>query len=290
MSQIISTNHPHPKVMSQPTISDLFPKITPVPTVSPVPIIQPHPFSTQKLHVANVSTKKPLSKSPVPTVPSPNYPSKSKHKQMLPLDFYQMNTHNTYYQCALYKEKLMARLNITIPDTLYERLEQARDRLNISKTCANALEKELTMLGGRRPITDPRIAQLLQRLQGTRERWYQRGHEDATQWAVETATRGELSRIATEMADWDGTRLFSEFRDEQRRFPKLSPPMFPSSFHFAEHFDAWVADDMKSGDVLMGEEAERINQARTDVDEASYLEGWRDSIKEIWQTISPALQ
>jgi len=184
----------------------------------------------------------------------------------------------------------VARLNITIPDPLYERLEQARDRLNISKTCANALEKELTMLEGRRPITDPKIAQLLQRLQGTRERWYQRGHEDATQWAVETATRGDLSTIATKMADWDGTRLFREFHDELRREPKLGPPIFPSSFHFADRFDAWVADDLQASDVLMGEEAERLNRARAEVDEAAYLEGWRDSIKEIWQTISPALQ
>jgi hypothetical protein len=184
----------------------------------------------------------------------------------------------------------MARLNITIPDTLYERLEQARDRLNISKTCATALEKELTMLEGRRPITDPRIAQLLQRLQGDRERWYQRGYEDATQWAVETATRGELSSIATEMANWDGSRLVQEFHDEQRRKPRLSPLIFPSSFHFTDRLDAWVAKDVQASDVLMCEEANRLNKARAEVDEAAYLVGWRDSIKEIWQTISPALQ
>ena len=184
----------------------------------------------------------------------------------------------------------MARLNITIPDLLYERLEQIRDRLNISKICANALEKELTMLEGRRPITDPRIAHLLQRLQGTRERWYQRGYEDGTQWAVETATRGELSSIATEMADWDGPRLVREFHDMQRRETILRTLLFPSSFHIADHLDAWVANDVKVNDVVIDEEAERLNQARSEVDEAAYLVGWRDSIKEIWQTISPALQ
>jgi hypothetical protein len=184
----------------------------------------------------------------------------------------------------------MARLNLTIPDSLYERLERVRDRVNISKICATALEKELTMLEGRRPITDPKIAQLLQRLQGAHERWYQRGYEDATQWAVETATRGELSSIATEMADWDGPRLVHEFHDMQRRETILRTLLFPSSFHIAEHLDAWVADDVKAGDVLMGEEAERLNQARAEVDETGYLEGWRDSIKDIWQTISLALQ
>ena len=146
------------------------------------------------------------------------------------------------------------------------------------------------MLEGRRPITDPRIAQLLQRLQSTRERWYQRGQEDGTLWAVETATRGELSRIATKMMDWDGLRLVNELHDEQRREPILSPLLFPSSFHVADRLDSWVANDLKAGDVLMGEEAERLHQARAQVDEAGYLEGWRDAITEIWQTISPTLQ
>ena len=72
----------------------------------------------------------------------------------------------------------MARLNITLPDVLYARLEQLRDRINLSKVCATALEKEVMMLEGQPNITDPRIAQLLQRLQSTRERWHQRGYED----------------------------------------------------------------------------------------------------------------
>src|SRR5689334_19722493 len=184
----------------------------------------------------------------------------------------------------------MARLNITIPDPLYERLEQVRDRLNISKICANALEKELTMLEGRRPITDPRIAQLLQRLQGVHERWYQRGYEDATRWAVETATRGELSSVATEMADWDEARLVEEFHDEQRRELVLRRLLIPGSFNIADRLNAWVTGDVRAENVVVGEEAEQLTKARAEVDEAAYLVGWRDSIKDIWQTISPALQ
>src|SRR5690349_16319221 len=101
----------------------------------------------------------------------------------------------------------MARLNITIPDALYERLEELRDRINLSKVCANALEKEVAMLERQPNITDPRIAQLLKRLQGTKERWYQRGREDGIQWAVETATRDELHLVATMLAEHDGTHL-----------------------------------------------------------------------------------
>src|SRR5579864_4003527 len=118
-------------------------------------------------------------------------------------------------RCALYVLiegiVLMARLNITLPDVLYARLEQLRDRINLSKVCATALEKEVTMLEGQPPITDPRIAQLLQRLQSTRERWYQRGYEDGIQWAVDLATRDELQSVATHLGEMDGQKLASLF-------------------------------------------------------------------------------
>ena len=95
----------------------------------------------------------------------------------------------------------MARLNITLPEALYARLEQLRDRINLSKVCATALEKEVIMLEGQPTITDPRIARLIQRLQSTRERWHQRGYEDGVQWAVDLATRDELQSVATHLAD-----------------------------------------------------------------------------------------
>lgn len=120
----------------------------------------------------------------------------------------------------------MARLNITIPDALYARLEQLRDRINLSKTCATALEKEVTMLEGQPPITDPRIARLLQRLQGTRERWYQRGYEDGIQWAVDLATRDELQSVATYLADLDGRQLAEFFH--LRGATRPAPPALPS--------------------------------------------------------------
>lgn len=37
----------------------------------------------------------------------------------------------------------MARLNLTVPDDLFERLEKHRDRLNMSRICAEALEKKV---------------------------------------------------------------------------------------------------------------------------------------------------
>src|SRR5258708_39803561 len=136
-------------------------------------------------------------------------------------------------ECALYVLiegiVLMARLNITLPDVLYARLEQLRDRINLSKVCATALEKEVTMLEGQPPITDPRIAQLLQRLQSTRERWYQRGHEDGIQWAVDLATRDELQSVATHLAEQDGRQLaeFFQMRDKLTVTTHFAPPPSP---------------------------------------------------------------
>jgi hypothetical protein len=216
----------------------------------------------------------------------------------------------------------MARLNITVPDALYARLEQLRDRINLSKVCATALEKEVTMLEGQPNITDPRIARLVQRLQSMRERWYQRGYDDGIQWAVELATREELQSVATHLAAQDGQQLAVLFLNRhfhqqditlpvppQPPAPPPHPPMlhavplpamppasqimfyhqagvpfpgFPESFHPAERLQYWENQDRE----MSGQQGEAL---RIEVDEAAYLEGWRDAIKGIWQTISPAL-
>jgi hypothetical protein len=231
----------------------------------------------------------------------------------------------------------MARLNITLPDMLYARLEQLRDRINLSKVCALALEKEVMMLEGQPNITDPRIARLLQRLQSTRERWHQRGSEDGLQWAVELATRDELQSVATHLAEQNGQQLAMLFqmqgslhfttshspspgphmhppippvqaasgvviRPPMPPDPRMSPmppasefgfhhhhagipfPGFPQSFHPAERIRHWEDQDREmSGQAPQGE------AARIEVDETAYMEGWRDAVKGIWQTIAPAL-
>lgn len=248
----------------------------------------------------------------------------------------------------------MARLNITLPDTLYARLEQLRDRINLSKVCATALEKEVKMLEGQPPISDPRIAQLLQRLQSTRERWHQRGYDDGITWAVELATRDELWSVATHLADVNGQQLAKLFygpgnfavkgqfgppskqvihKLQQAKLhmqgehgfhvrhvepdtaeagavfsapaPPISPmsampltaenvvyhraggvpfPGFPESFHPDQRLQYWQEQDReKSGPAQEGE------ATRVDIDEGAYLEGWRDAVKGIWQTIAPAL-
>jgi ribosome modulation factor len=234
----------------------------------------------------------------------------------------------------------MARLNITLPDVLYARLEQLRDRVNLSKVCATALEKEVTMLEGQPPITDPRIAQLLQRLQSTRERWHQRGYEDGIQWAVDLATRDELQSVATHLAEQDGRQLAEYFQMRGNftvatsfapppppphllhqhpptergqvgfgtaHHPPVPPipgisampsgsknvfshhvgipfPGFPETFRPAERLQHWQHQDRESQGAAPQGEGSRI-----EIDESAYLEGWRDAVKGIWQTIAPAL-
>lgn len=191
------------------------------------------------------------------------------------------------------------------------------------------------MLEGRPFITDPRIARLLQRLQGTRERWYQRGYEDGIQWAVDLATRDELQSVAIYLADLDGRQLAEFFhlrgrtrRDADLASPALPPPVLrgqvpiqfsdqlrvppmppgaqgvvphqqhpalqlpaipissglPTSFHPSERLQHWQDQDREGGAQGPQDEA-----ARVEVDEGAYLEGWRDAVTGIWQTISPAL-
>ncbi len=57
--------------------------------------------------------------------------------------------------------------------------------------------------------------------------------------------------------------------------------IFPASFNLVERLQYWEKQELQ-------EQGEGPT-TRVEVDEASYLEGWRDSVKEIWQAISPAL-
>ena len=61
-------------------------------------------------------------------------------------------------------------------------------------------------------------------------------------------------------------------------------PGFPESFRPDERLQYWQNQDREmSGQAELGE------QARVEVDVTAYMEGWRDAVKSIWQTVSPAL-
>lgn len=195
----------------------------------------------------------------------------------------------------------MARMNISIPDPLYERLDRLRDRVNASKVCASALEKELDMIEGRPALADPDVERLLSRLQGTRERWYGRGREDGKRWAVETATREQLWHAVDELEGESGEELAGALRRHRREIQRIF-----GSYDFVEALEKWSRVDLgeqaerdESWTAAPGEDDEREDEdedkrpARAihpEVDLASYMEGWRDVLQEIWKAVAPRLR
>ena len=199
----------------------------------------------------------------------------------------------------------MARMNISVPDPLYERLDRLRDRVNASKVCASALEKELDMIEGRTAPADPDIEKLVQRFLSSRERWYERGREDGKRWAVSEATREQLYQAADELEGEDGAELAHAVRRRQNHLRKIFGGY---DFHaavdrwMAEAVDRWQAADAGvrpaggDEDDDEDEDAERDERGRPvpgfspEVDLASYMEGWRDVVQEIWKAVKARLK
>jgi hypothetical protein len=174
----------------------------------------------------------------------------------------------------------VARLNLTIPDDLYERLERWRERVNVSKVCARALEKELAMLEASPSGTiDPKVQRLLQRLLGRRQQWYQRGREDGETWALEVATAGELREVAEE---WD--------MNDEGSFEDVE---FPESFKLDEALERWLTADVEEASGALprrGRNSEAIEKARASVDEWAYASGWQQAIHDLWEQAAPKLR
>jgi hypothetical protein len=181
---------------------------------------------------------------------------------------------------------LMARLNISIPDELGERLHRQRDRINASKVCAIALERELDTMEGRTAVADPELEQLRRRLQTSRERWYQRGREDGRRWALERATRLDLWHVADELASERGEELVELARHVRGAHG------IPKSFDARTYVERWRRED--EGADMPPAEGAGDDPAHSgpsgQVDLAGYLEGWRDVVKEIWRAVSPSLR
>ena len=169
----------------------------------------------------------------------------------------------------------MARLNLTIPDDLYERLERLRDRVNVSKVCAVALTKELDMLEiSSAPSAETKVQRLVQRLlrqRDDRERWYQRGRHDGENWAIERATPEELQMVSEE---WDGEDIADH--DEIDEFVNEDYP----TLNVAEHLAMWVKADQAEAHQLAGEQP----------DWRAYLQGWYHGVRDLWQAAKSALE
>ncbi|HLV81368.1 MAG TPA: hypothetical protein VKT32_13870 [Chthonomonadaceae bacterium] len=160
----------------------------------------------------------------------------------------------------------MARLNLTIPDSLYERLERLRDRVNVSKVCAVALAKELEMLEGTTTAAgDAKVSRMVQRL----GRWYPRGRQDGEEWAIERATVDELSKMEEDW-DEDTARDMDDLDDiDEDDFPTLN---------VREQLQRWIIKDKEEGvHEPMG------------ADWRAYLRGWYHGARDLWEQAKPSL-
>lgn len=166
----------------------------------------------------------------------------------------------------------MARLNLTIPDSLYNRLERLRDRVNVSKVCAVALAKELDMLEGTTlegttpDAVNAKVSRMVQRL----GRWYPRGRQDGEEWAIERATIDELNKMEE---DWDDDTVkdMDELDDiDEDDFPTLN---------VRDQLKRWMIKDKEEGIHEHG-----------DADWRAYLRGWYHGARDLWEQAKPSLE
>ncbi len=176
----------------------------------------------------------------------------------------------------------MARLNLTVPDALYERLERLRDRVNVSKVCAIALEKELNMLEGSTiMVPNPKAQRLIERLQGQKARkdqWFQLGYEAGENWMAEIA---EIHDIRHVLDEW-------EIEDEERY--TFDDVEFPDSFDC----QAAIA---RSPTALRSEPSESAETpaiagatAADEVDQDAFVRGWHRAVRDLWKAAGPVLR
>lgn len=169
----------------------------------------------------------------------------------------------------------MARLNLTVPDALYERLERLRDRVNVSKVCAAALTKELDMLEGTTVLAgDAKVQRMVQRFLREREykeRWFQRGRHDGEEWAIERATLSELQRIQEE---WDEETINDA---DDAGDLELDEDEFPT-VNCRETLKRWTQEDRQGAGGAV------------EVEWKEYYRGWYQGVRDLWSAAQHALQ
>jgi post-segregation antitoxin (ccd killing protein) len=142
----------------------------------------------------------------------------------------------------------MARLNITVPDGLYEALEKWRDRLNISKICQDAIAREIAKLEDL-PQQAAELEALVERLREEKARGekadFAQGVSDGIAWA-----RG---------APYEELRLWGQRDGLERAARDGGPGAFRAALH-------------------------RYRSTRP-VDDKAHTEGWMAGVREVWQRV-----
>ncbi|HEX2037229.1 MAG TPA: hypothetical protein VHS99_23880 [Chloroflexota bacterium] len=190
----------------------------------------------------------------------------------------------------------MARTTISLPDALVERLDRVRERINVSRVCAAALERELDMLEARPGPADPEIEAVIQRFRAAADRWLERGYADGRQWALKVATRPELRAVA---------QPGPMHAALSRALGEDHHGAWPPSFDHRAALERWLAQDAAvagAGPAAGGEGGEGgaggeggeaptpRRRGRGEYDQLAYAEGWRKAATEIWQAVEPAFR
>lgn len=108
----------------------------------------------------------------------------------------------------------MARLNITIPDDLHERIDRWRERLNISRICQDAIRRELDKLEqipGEVQDMHAALSRLGQQKAKIERSCFRKGVHDGLEWARQ-ADYADLKR-------WGERQPNGELLDEVLRGP-----------------------------------------------------------------------
>lgn len=163
----------------------------------------------------------------------------------------------------------MGRINVYLPDELLARLNLERDRINVSRVCAQALERELEWVtsaeaGAERNLVTPN------ELQSPEFRWRDRGRRDAREWAA------LAGRTLREIAD--ATRVVD------RGGADAESGQWPRTFPYRKKIEHWLAIDAgvrPDSPIRTVRQRDRYDQARRDLNSAAYRDGWMASLRDI---------
>jgi hypothetical protein len=169
-----------------------------------------------------------------------------------------------------------------LPDELYERYKRSEERLNASRVCAEALERELDMLDG---VGDGEAAvmSMVERLMDAKERSYGWGYGDGRAWGVAHATRAAL-HTAKELKDYSGREM-------------LSDPIDPAESEEDHEFNASLAKEDIPGLLDRGVHNRRYAAQYAldrhlpqdqEGDVEAYAEGWRDALADLYAILRKA--
>jgi hypothetical protein len=178
-------------------------------------------------------------------------------------------------------------MNISLPDKLYERYKRNEERLNASRVCAEALERELDVLEGVDEPDEAAVMQMVERLMDAKEHSYGWGYGDGRAWGLAHATRAAL-HTAKELKDYTGRAMLTDPRepvseddDATREFNAELPqedipglldnvPATSSRWYVAQSFLEQHLAQGQEGDV------------------EAYAEGWRDALADLYEILRKA--